>query len=134
MLFHQLFFFILSLVCTLTSAAPAPAPHCPVRYAPVNGAAMRNMNGSGGTFFDNHVAITITQAYREPSPSYPWGGVGVRITNAYCFRVTITFTYENGHHYDLHVGSYTTNLDLIIPEGAPIGHVLHVSVEADWGL
>jgi hypothetical protein len=129
MLLHKLFFFLLSLAC-ISSAQPV----CSGSGGSVNNAAIRNLNGASAVYYGDHLTLTIVQAYMQPSSRYIHGGVVFNANNAYCFPLRITFTLENGHRHAFTVGGWVPNSRLIIPEIVPSGHVIHVSVETDFGI
>jgi hypothetical protein len=128
MLLPKLLFFMLSLACTLSSAQP----FCPSN-GPVNNAIMRNNNGATGIFFNEYVAITISQAYIETSSRRPFGGVQLAISNAYCFSVRVTITLVTGYHYTFSIRSGGHHVQVVVPERIAIGGLFHVGVEMDTG-
>jgi hypothetical protein len=128
MLLSNLIFFMLSLAGTLSSAQP----YCP-NPGSADNVGIRNINGASDVFFHDWVVVTITQAYVEPTTRYPWGGVLVNLTNTYCYRVRVTFTLENGHHYSFSVPAGQHNLRNMVPEGVRVGHSMRISVEMDTG-
>lgn len=144
---HQLFFFILSLACTLLSAAPvaepapvpepvpepAPAPvpqaSCPAIGA-ISGASIRNRNGMAGLYYDNSVTITVVLSTIQPTLWYPWGSVVVQVSNTNCHAVTVTFTLENGRTHSFRVGAHANNMDLVIPETVRVSGLIRIAIEA----
>jgi hypothetical protein len=120
---------MLSLACTLSTAQP----FCP-SSPPVNDAAIRNINGASGVYLNDHVAITVTQAYIERSRRRPHGGVQFAISNVYCFNVLVTFTLDTGTHYSFTIPSGAISVQTVVPENVMIGHVIHVNVQSETGL
>jgi hypothetical protein len=125
MLLHKLFFFLLSFVCTLSSAQP----HC--QNTDVTNAIIRNINGASATYLQDHVAISILQHYVTPSEDFPQGGVVVNVTNAYCFDIEVTFTLENGQGYIYRIRSGQHNIHLLIPGRVLYAHEIRVSIETE---
>jgi hypothetical protein len=128
---YNFFLFILSFVCTLSSALPANGQCAAIRS---EDAPLRNMNGAGISLFENQVRINIAESYVEPSERAPTGGFTVSVHNDHCTSILVVFRTPapDARSYQQVLAAGASSIRGLIPRIVERGAIIRVTILDRW--